>query len=882
MRHHESSDVSGKLPHMDACFAKLGPFRTSAQLIAIWLAVLSVSPCSFAYGANIFDAEELFASGKYTECAELAAAEIKKRNFSEPWRILKTRAEMAQGQYATARETMEAALSQFPGSIRLRWLAHQVLPFSGETAKSLALLDELERIAGANPGRYSDAGNLITLGQYYLYKGADARQVLNIFFNPVKTRLPDYVEIYLACGELALAKHDYELAAEEFRRAEKLLPLHPEVHYGLARALSNSQPELAGEALEKALKHNPRHVNSLLLKANHFVDAEAYTEADEVIQEVLEVNPEHPSAWALRAVLAHLNNDLDKEQESRNRALKHWAANPAVDALIGRKLSQKYRFQEGAAYQQRALEFDKSYLAAKIQLSQDLLRLGEEEEGWRLADEVFDTDGYHIVAHNLVQLKQELAKFKTLRAEGLIVRMDPREAGIYGNRVLALLSRARQHLGTRYGTDLETPVIVEIFPQQQDFAIRTFGLPGGAGFLGVCFGNVITVNSPASQGEHPANWESVLWHEFCHVVTLRKTQNRMPRWLSEGISVYEERLENDAWGQAMTPQYRQMILSDALTPVSQLSGAFLRPESPLHLQFAYYESSLVVEFLIKQFGFPALQQVLDDLGKGISIVDALQRHTASQEFLDKEFASYAQQRAREWADQADWEEPDLPPDADLAQWVEWNDSHPDNYWGLQQQARLLLSQQAWRAAETPLLKLATLIPQDRSQTSVFRMLATVYQKLQDEPREEAMWKRVAELTSDSQDAYQRLMELSRTKRDWTRLAINSQRMLAVNPLLPATHRWLAEASDHLNDRPTSIAAYRSLLAMDPVDPAESHFQLAQLLYRESQPAAARRQILKSLEHAPDFRAALSLLLKLRQEASPETPPEPLTARTDAP
>ena len=867
---------------MDACFAKPGPFRTSAGSIAIWLTVLSLSPCSFAYGANIFDAEELFAAGKYSECAELAAAEIKKRNFSEPWRILKTRAEMAQGQYATARETIEAALSQFPGSLRLRWLAHQVLPFSGEAAKSLALLDELERIAGANPGRYSDAGNLITLGQYYLHKGADARQVLNIFFNPVKTRLPDYVEIYLACGELALAKHDYELAAEEFRRAEKLLPLHPEVHYGLARALSNSQPELAGEALEKALKHNPRHVDSLLLKANHFVDAEAYTEADEVIQEVLSVNPEHPSAWALRAVLAHLNNDRDKEQETRKRALKHWAANPAVDALIGRKLSQKYRFQEGAAYQQRALKFDKSYLAAKIQLSQDLLRLGKEEEGWRLAGEVFDTDGYHIVAHNLVQLKQELAKFKTLRAEGLIVRMDSREAGIYGDRVLSLLSRARQHLGTRYGTDLETPVIVEIFPQQQDFAIRTFGLPGGAGFLGVCFGNVITVNSPASQGEHPANWESVLWHEFCHVVTLRKTQNRMPRWLSEGISVYEERLENDAWGQAMTPQYRQMILSDALTPVSQLSGAFLRPESPLHLQFAYYESSLVVEFLIKQFGFPALQQVLDDLGKGISIVDALQRHTASQEFLDKEFASYAQQRAREWADQADWEEPHLPPDADLAQWVEWNDSHPDNYWGLQQQARLLLSQQEWQAAETPLLRLATLIPQDRSETSVFRMLATVYQKLQDEPREEAMWKRVAELTSDSQDAYQRLMELSRTKRDWTRLATNSQRMLAVNPLLPATHRWLAEASDHLNDRSTSIAAYRSLLAMDPIDPAESHFQLAQLLYRESQPEAARRQILKSLEHAPDFRAALSLLLKLRQEASPETPPEPLTARTDAP
>ena len=47
---------------------------------------------------------------------------------------------------------------------------------------------------------------------------------------------------------------------------------------------------------------------------------------------------------------------------------------------------------------------------------------------------------------------------------------------------------------------------------------------GGAGFLGVCFGSVITANSPASQSASPANWQSVLWHEFCHVVTLQKTK----------------------------------------------------------------------------------------------------------------------------------------------------------------------------------------------------------------------------------------------------------------------------------------------------------------------------------------------------------------------
>ena len=50
----------------------------------------------------------------------------------------------------------------------------------------------------------------------------------------------------------------------------------------------------------------------------------------------------------------------------------------------------------------------------------------------------------------------------------------------------------------------------------------------------------------------------------------------------------------------MNPQYREMILGGEMTPVSQLSSAFLAPKTPLHLQFAYFESSLVVEYLVEQ------------------------------------------------------------------------------------------------------------------------------------------------------------------------------------------------------------------------------------------------------------------------------------------
>src|SRR5437899_789219 len=317
-----------------------------------------------------------------------------------------------------------------------------------------------------------------------------------------------------------------------------------------------------------------------------------------ILDKVHSVNPWHPKAWAFRAVLSHLASDSSGETEAREKGLKFWKTNPEVDYLIGKKLSQKYRFAEGAAYQRRALGFNKQYVPAKIQLAQDLLRLGEETDGWKLADEVHRDDGYDITAYNLLGLHDNMEKFQTLTNGNFIVRMSAKESPIYGEKVLALLDRAKSNVCAKYGIELDKPTTVEIFPDQKDFGVRTFGMPGNPGYLGVCFGPVITANSPASQAGHPANWQAVLWHEFCHVVTLQMTKNKMPRWLSEGISVYEERQANPTWVQAMNPKYREMILGKDLTPVGKLSAAFLTPKTDMDLQFAYYESYLVVEFLV--------------------------------------------------------------------------------------------------------------------------------------------------------------------------------------------------------------------------------------------------------------------------------------------
>src|SRR5256884_1366190 len=748
---------------------------------------------------------------------------------------------------------------------------------------------------------YRDPPNLVALGKAALLLGAEPKLVLENFFDQAKTADPNLREAYLASGELALEKEDYGLAAKIFGDALKKFPEDPDMHFGLARAYAPSARPLMLKSLETALSHNARHVPALLLLADHAIDAEEYAAAGEMLGQAFAVNPWRPETWSYRAVLSHLRGDTNDEKQARETALKYWPTNPKVDHLIGKKLSQKYRFAEGSAYQRRALKFDGGFLPAKIQLAQDLLRLGQEDEGWRLAEEVHERDGYDVTAYNLVTLRETFSKFQTVTNQDFVVRMSQREAAVYSDRALDLLQRAQNRLSEKYGLIPDQPTTVEIFPEQKDFAVRTFGIPDNPGFLGVCFGHVVTANSPASQTAHPASWEAVLWHEFCHVITLGLTRNRMPRWLSEGISVFEEKQANPAWGQAMNARYREMVLGDDLTPIRKLSAAFLSPKSPLHVQFAYYESSMVVEFLVQRFGFESLKQILHDLGEGTDINAAIASHTEPMETFEKDFASFAREQAKNLAPGLDWAKPKKqsrysgPVDSDgssanpretsptprtnpllpapppaVAPAIEETAraAGSTNYWELIRQAKTALAGKNWAEARAPLGEIIELYPAQTGSDNAYAMLAAAHPGLQETNQERGGLLRLAALDADAPDAYLRLMELDEAAKDWPAVAQNAERFLAVNPLLPQPYRYHARASAASGKISAAIPSYQKLLLLDPPDPAEVHFRLAQLLRQTGDPAA-KRQVLQALEEAPRFREALRLLLEIENNSPAE-------------
>jgi tetratricopeptide (TPR) repeat protein len=854
------------------------PMRGSLCVL-IW-AVLGA--CVFIREGNAADVESAakrLLRGEYAQVVEEASLGMQEQPAEREWALLLVRALLELGRKEEVRDVLTRAMARAPFDLRLRDTAHEIYSSIGATRDAAQCVADINPVLLLSPGVFSRPEDELAAGRLAFRMGMDPKQVLEASFDRVCKEQPGNWEGWLASAELALAKHDFALAAKTLSSVVEKFPENPEIWFGLARAYAPSDRGAMQQALEKVFGVNPNHSGALLMVAGLKIDEEDYAGAEEVLSSILRMNPRHAEAHACCAVLAHLRSEPDREAGEREAALKDWPRNPGVPHLIGRMLSRHYRFREGALMQREALGFDPKHLGAKMALANDLLRLGEDEEGWLLAAEVQKADPYDVLAYNLMQLRDVLAGFRSIESDHFLLRMAPKEAEVYGREALELLERAYTALTARYGLSLNEKTVVEIFPDQNDFAIRTFGLPGGAGYLGVCFGRLITANSAAARPGIPANWQSILWHEFGHVVTLTMTRNKIPRWLSEGISVYEERLHRSEanpsgnWGERMKPRYRAMILSEELTPPSALSAAFLQPKTPVHLGFAYYESSLVVEWLVGRWGWEKVRDLLEDLGGGMEINAGLSRHFLPVAEVDRQFERYARELAEGTAPRVDWGPVAAEELSNVWSTEVYLFSHPYSYEALNAHAGHLIAAARWEDAKEPLRKLVELYPQAHEAESAFAQLARVHRELGETDDEMRWLRRVVDLCSSASGALERLLAVAVQRGEWSVVRECCERLLAVDPMQPGARRAGAQALEELGRVSEAIDAYRTLLRLSVSGSASGHFELGRLLHQSGQPGA-KREILAALEEAPKFRAAYRLLLEMNDaEAGVEKAPK---------
>ncbi len=142
------------------------------------------------------------------------------------------------------------------------------------------------------------------------------------------------------------------------------------------------------------------------------------------------------------------------------------------------------------------------------------------------------------------------------------------------------MKRAIATYEKKYQMKLNGPVQVEVYPDHEDFAVRTMGMPG-LGALGVTFGSVVAMDSPSGRPPGSFHWASTMWHELSHVYVLQATNHRVPRWFTEGMAVYEETAAAPDWGDRLDPEAIKAIQNKKLLPVAQLDRGFVRPSYPV-------------------------------------------------------------------------------------------------------------------------------------------------------------------------------------------------------------------------------------------------------------------------------------------------------------
>jgi cytochrome c-type biogenesis protein CcmH/NrfG len=192
-------------------------------------------------------------------------------------------------------------------------------------------------------------------------------------------------------------------------------------------------------------------------------------------------------------------------------------------------------------------------------------------------------------------------------------------------------------LQKKWSFQVATPVYVSEFAQQEDFATRTIGLPDFPA-LGACFGQVVTLDSPRALPPGNFLWSLVEHHELAHVVTLQLSKGRVPRWLTEGISVYEERKASKTWYRENERDVIDAIASDDVLTLKDINGAFRGPR----VMYAYYQGGLMCELIERDFGFDKLREMVRLYGDGLSTDEVVRKALGVEptEF-DARFLAYA-------------------------------------------------------------------------------------------------------------------------------------------------------------------------------------------------------------------------------------------------
>jgi tetratricopeptide (TPR) repeat protein len=669
-------------------------------------------------------------------------------------------------------------------------------------------------------------------------------------------------------GLLFLEKYNYPEAVKSFQQALGTDADWAPAHAGMARALAEDDPPAAAAAAARALAIDPNLADAELLLAQLDLDNTEYGPARERIDRVLAYNPSHFDALALGAAIVYVRDGRAPFDAAAKRILAINPANGEVYRAAAELAARNYRFDEAVGLAREAVALDPTNARAHAELGMHLMRTGDEAEARRSLERAFRADPFDKITYNLLQLLDTLDNFVVFREGEIVLKLHADEAAIMRDYVMPFAQEALRTLSQKYRFTPKGPILVEMFPVHDDFAVRTLGLPGLIGALGACFGRVVTLDSPRARtvpGTY--SWEATLWHEMAHVITLQMSAQRVPRWLTEGISVYEESRRRPEWGRDMEVPFAVALERGKALKLKDLNSGFTRPDT---IALAYFEASLLVGHIVQAYGEPKLQALVASYGQGLEGDAAVEKTLGVP--LEQLQASFDKALdARFGPLRAALKDTGLKPQGtDIAALRMAAVAKPGSY-----AAQLALGQalaaEGDREAFEPLEKAAALVPVAIGEDSPHAIMARLAEKLGDTPRAIQEYQALLAQDHTTVDPARRLAALAEKTAAAAPLLLAYDRVVALDPFDAPAHTGLGRVALQRSDAATAIREFKAALAIGAPDRAAAHCDLGEAYLLGNQPAAAKKEALAALEIAPTFARAQELLLRAIKTAASVAP-----------
>ncbi len=690
-------------------------------------------------------------------------------------------------------------------------------------------------------------------------------QAANAFFRTAAELDPESPSILHRWGRLFLATHQADEAVGLFMEALDLDGDYTPAKLGIAAVALGRFEDRARTMIEDVLDDPGEHLEAHLISARMSLEVGAVGPARQALDVALEIAAEQDlpplEIHALHAAADVLDGIADSEWTARalayNPAYGEIYATPAYYYLINR------RYREAVDLLFEAVRIQPDLWSAHAELGVNLLRQNRVEEAQAHLALAYQGDPFSAQTVNTLRLIDSFDNFVVLRRElpareavaesaaaetsaatepdavpGMLLRMHRDEAPVLDSYVTDLVSDSVRVFTERYQFELREDVVVELYPEHDDFAVRTLGLPG-IGLLGVAFGYLVAMDSPSGSREGEFHWGTTLWHEIAHIFTLEATGNLVPRWFSEGVSVFEEWSTGPLPGRHIPVRVLEAMADDRFLPVEELDGGFMRPTYEGQVIVSYTQAGLLCQHIARQWGQQGLVDMLTGFAEGLDTAAAIRRSLGvSPQELDSGFRDFVQ--------------------AEFGATLEGLDE-----WGrLRRSVYEALDSENWEAVLERAEAAIAAFPEHVGDGDAYIPKSLALDELGRRPEAldalEAYWR----FGGYAPGALRRLGTwMYEAGRRGDAVAVYED-LIMVTPLDAEVHRTLGDWMLEEGMAEGALREYRALLAMNPHDLAGTHYRLAKTYFELDDPAGTREHLLYALEIAPHFREAQQLLLEI--------------------